>query len=303
MSLNSTSPESGSTPCIRSRWTLSPKRRSFRGSFNSAPLDESCSREARPLHFTRRFREDFSFLAADSREELPGTRLLSSSIQKPMSNASDLGLHFYEGSSATCPSMGFSSPSTSRDVSSDLHRVFLTRLCSVFRFSRPLDALLRSRPLGLVSCRIRPWGLCSQRFPPPGSCHGFFFTKTSLVRHRLARRRVPSLLLSEHRRSSPTLPPDSAEDSGIQEVRSRWDGVIRDPSVDPLSTFLAPPRFSPSSLGRALTPPTLMGYLVTLDFSIATIALQSVKEHEGRLISFENRLPPWGLRPGSIPTY
>jgi hypothetical protein len=45
-----------------------------------------------------------------------------------------------------------------------------------------------------------------------------------------------------------------------------------------------------------------MGFFVALDLSITTIALQSVKELEGRLASFENRLPPWGLRPGLLPT-
>jgi len=58
-------------------------------------------------------------------------------------------------------------------VSSDSHRACLTRLCCAFRLSQPPDALFRSRPFGLVSCRIRPWGFDLQRFSPPGSHRGF----------------------------------------------------------------------------------------------------------------------------------
>jgi hypothetical protein len=41
-----------------------------------------------------------------------------------------------------------------------------------------------------------------------------------------------------------------------------------------------------------------MGFLATLDESIAAIALQSVKELEGKMNSFEPNHPPWGLCPG-----
>jgi hypothetical protein len=40
-----------------------------------------------------------------------------------------------------------------------------------------------------------------------------------------------------------------------------------------------------------------MGFSTTLDFSIAVVALQSFKELEGWLLSFEIRLPPWGFYP------
>jgi hypothetical protein len=59
------------------------------------------------------------------------------------------------------------------DASSDRCRDCLTRLGSASRLSQPLDALLRSHPYGLVSCRIRPWGFGLQRFPPPARRHDF----------------------------------------------------------------------------------------------------------------------------------
>jgi hypothetical protein len=45
------------------------------------------------------------------------------------------------------------------DTSSDLRRVYLTRLRSASRLSLPPDALLRPYPTRLLSCGIRPWVL------------------------------------------------------------------------------------------------------------------------------------------------
>ena len=77
------------------------------------------------------------------------------------------------GSTANRASLRFSSPTASPNKSSDQHREYRSRLCSAFRFSQPLDVLLRSCPPGLISCQIRPWGWGSQRVPPPSSRHGF----------------------------------------------------------------------------------------------------------------------------------
>jgi hypothetical protein len=41
-----------------------------------------------------------------------------------------------------------------------------------------------------------------------------------------------------------------------------------------------------------------MGFVVVLDKSITTTALQSVKELKDRLFSFENRHPLWGFCTG-----
>jgi hypothetical protein len=199
-----------------------------------------------------------------------------------------------KGSTATCPPMGFCSPSTCPTECSDLHRNCLIRLCSAFRFSRPLDALLRSRSLGLVSCRIRPWGSCSQRFPPPGSRHGFFFTAPAPVRdHHLAD--SPSLQCRSTTSTANRLDGSSTRDSCIRKIRSRRDGFTRDPSVGPLAAFVAPPRISPLESRRRFLDIDSHGLSTALDFSITAAALQSFKELEGRLASFENCIPPWGF--------
>lgn len=70
------------------------------------------------------------------------------------------------------PSPGFPPLRRLLNECSHLRRDCLSRLRCAFRFSQPLDALIRPRPFGLVSCRFRPWGSCSQRFPPPSSRHG-----------------------------------------------------------------------------------------------------------------------------------
>lgn len=63
--------------------------------------------------------------------------------------------------------MGLLALRRSTTSSSDLRRVCLTRLCSAFRLSQPLDALLRRPPSSLVSCRWRPWALHLQRVSLP----------------------------------------------------------------------------------------------------------------------------------------
>lgn len=68
------------------------------------------------------------------------------------------------------PSMGFCFPSASPADSSDLHRVCLTRLCSTFRFSQPLGALLRPQPVQPCFVPVTLLGFPRlQRFPPAGS--------------------------------------------------------------------------------------------------------------------------------------
>ena len=65
--------------------------------------------------------------------------------------------------------MGFCGPSTLAATSSDLHRVYLTRLCCVLRLSQPLDASFRSKPLRLYFAPVTPLGFRLQRFSPAGS--------------------------------------------------------------------------------------------------------------------------------------
>jgi hypothetical protein len=200
-----------------------------------------------------------------------------------------------KGPTATCPPMEFLSPSTYSNKRSDLHRAFLTRLCSASRLSQPLDALLRTRPFGPFSCRIRPWGSCSQRFPPPGSRHGFFFTAPAPVRCRRLADPPPAPYRS-------TVPASHRPAERVGQGFVHPGGPFTAETVLPatrrsvLSQRLSPLRgFLPSSLDATFATSTLMGFPVMLDLSITTAALQSVKEHEGRLTSFESCLPPWGF--------
>jgi hypothetical protein len=151
-------------------------------------------------------------------------------------------------------------PSTSSSVSSDLHRVCLTRLCSVFRFSQPLDVLFRLRRLGLVSCRIRPWDCGSQRFPPPCSFRDFHREYPFCLRCALLRRVLSLFFRSGSERSfggsllrlgSKTVPTKrSVSDIWhkvlcIRKVRSRHSGFTRTVAAEPLSALSPFEDFSP----------------------------------------------------------
>jgi hypothetical protein len=71
---------------------------------------------------------------------------------------------------ADAPPMRSSHPSAFAAVDSDLHRVCLTRLCSTFRFSQPLGALLRPQPVQPCFVPVTLLGFPRlQRFPPAGS--------------------------------------------------------------------------------------------------------------------------------------
>jgi hypothetical protein len=67
--------------------------------------------------------------------------------------------------------MRFLDPTTLAVSGSDLHRVYLTRLCCAFRLSQPLDALFRPSPLRPSFMPITPLGFSLQRFSPSGSRH------------------------------------------------------------------------------------------------------------------------------------
>ena len=55
--------------------------------------------------------------------------------------------------------MGFCYPSTHKETDSYQHRSYLDRLCYAFRFSQPLDVLLRPNPFPLCFMRVAPMGL------------------------------------------------------------------------------------------------------------------------------------------------
>ena len=60
-------------------------------------------------------------------------------------------------------------PTTLAEAGSDLHRVYLTRLCCTFRLSQPLDALFRLQPFQPCFMPVTPLGFRFQRFSLPSS--------------------------------------------------------------------------------------------------------------------------------------
>ena len=67
------------------------------------------------------------------------------------------------------PFRGVWRPTAFSEAGSDLHRVCLTRLCSAFRLSQPLDALLRPQPFRPCFMPVTPLGFDLQRFSLSGS--------------------------------------------------------------------------------------------------------------------------------------
>jgi hypothetical protein len=150
------------------------------------------------------------------------------------------------------PSMGFCFPSASPADSSDLHRVCLTRLCSVLRFSQPLDALLRRQPLGLVSCRIHPWVLAFRGFPLPVAATPFGAPCPPCPScGRLAGGNAIKLRLT------PLTSRIAASGRSVLD----GSGVIRIPSAVPLLAVLPSEVFSPRTSTSPVTATSpLMGF-------------------------------------------
>lgn len=177
------------------------------------------------------------------------------------------------GPPANSPSMGFVPPTASPGTGSDLRRAYLARLCCASRFSQPRDALFRPYPLGLVSCRIRPWGSALRGFPLPVAVADF------AARCPFSRMRRP-----EGRRVA----------QGFKHLGGPFTTERFYPaSVGRSSLSLcAPLRISPlEPWPHASMEPPLMGFTTTQYRSVIVAALQSVKEHEGRL-GYLRVLPP-----------
>lgn len=64
---------------------------------------------------------------------------------------------------------GVGGPTTYEEKGSDLYRAYLTRLCGVFRLSRPLDALFRLNPFPPCFMRVTSLGFRLQRVSPRGN--------------------------------------------------------------------------------------------------------------------------------------
>lgn len=153
------------------------------------------------------------------------------------------------------PSLRFSCPTAHEAGRSDLCRVYLARLCCVFRLSRPLDAFLRFRPSGLVSYRWRPWASGLQR-----------------VSLRRSECRLPATL-ALHAVDRPVRDrhPSATRICASTKSVALGRGLARGPQPDPLLTFslrgfplvglgLAPST-APSKLGVATSArPPFMGF-------------------------------------------
>jgi hypothetical protein len=65
--------------------------------------------------------------------------------------------------------VGFVAPTACEDTGSDLHRAYLTRLCSAYGLSQPLDALLLPNPARLCFTPVTLMGFALQRLSPLAS--------------------------------------------------------------------------------------------------------------------------------------
>jgi len=103
-------------------------------------------------------------------------------------------------------------PSTLEESGSDSRRVYLARLCCVFRLSQPLDALFRLKPFSPCFMRVAPLGfLLSEAFP---------------LRERGALHSLLSLHAVSHRNrraGKPTRCPRRRSSKGLRKRRIRID--------------------------------------------------------------------------------
>jgi len=181
-------------------------------------------------------------------------------------------------------SHGVLHPTTLAEAGSDQHRVCLSRLCSAFRLSQPLDALLRLRPFRPCFMPVAPMGFRFQRFSLPSS--GLRLSPAPSLRAVVIGwvRRLPGRLLSQPRLRGFT----------HLENPYRQAGITRYLPADPLLAFTSP-RYSPTrSWPRASTKPPLMGFHTTPNGepSVAVLTLQSIKEPRGGHICFQTHQPP-----------
>jgi hypothetical protein len=174
-------------------------------------------------------------------------------------------------------------PTTHTVASSDLHRVYLTRLRSAFRLSQPLDALLRLQPFRPCFMPVAPLGFRFQRFSLPGSELRLSPEPSLHVVVDDWVRRLPGRSLTQPRLRGFTHPGNPY----------RQVGITRFLPADPLLAFTSL-RYTPTRpWPRASTKPPLMGLYIAPDGcpSIAMLTLQSFKEPRGERISFEIHQP------------
>jgi hypothetical protein len=175
-------------------------------------------------------------------------------------------------------------PTTHTAAGSDQHRVYLTRLCSAFRFSQPLDALLRLQPLRPCFMPVAPMGFRLQRFSLPGSELRLSPQPSLHVVVIGWVQRLPGRLFPQPRLRGFTHPGNPY----------RQAGITRFLPADPLLAFTCSRCTPTRPWPRASTKPPLMGLYIALDGCppIAMLTLQSIKEPRGGRISFEIHQPP-----------
>jgi len=139
------------------------------------------------------------------------------------------------------PSHGVSHLSATFSSGSDLHRVYLPRLCCALRFSQPLDAFFRPNLPDLVSCQCHP-GFQLQRIP---------------LRDSLECLATPSAPLTVLRQVSQPAVPAPGIHALAKSVSSRpvLPGCER-----PSLSCCSPLRGLPLSISAPLRVPPLMGF-------------------------------------------
>jgi hypothetical protein len=186
--------------------------------------------------------------------------------------------------------MGSGGSTTLADRGSDLHRVYLTRLCCAFRFSQPLDALIPPLPFRPCFMPVTPLSFCLQRIPPSDS-------------RNASRRRLPLLPLRVVRKQYPV---PFVRRRLSRHTRARLQGLnafgrsVRCGRCYPVTAGRASPGLSPSegfplrASASCFHRPTFLGFDMTPKSKdlVTMSALQSFKEPGDWLASFESCLPP-----------
>jgi hypothetical protein len=141
-------------------------------------------------------------------------------------------------------------PTTHTEAGSDQHRVYLTRLCSAFRLSQPLDALLRLQPFRPCFMPVAPLGFYLQRFSLPGSGH------------RLSPAPSPHAVVDDWVQRLPgrLFPQPRLRGFAHPESPYRQAGITRFLPADPLLAFTSLGYTPTRPWPRASTKPPLMGF-------------------------------------------
>jgi hypothetical protein len=145
-------------------------------------------------------------------------------------------------------------PSTLGETGSDLHRVYLARLCYAFRFSQPLDASFRPNPTSPCFMRETPLGfLLTEVFPLRSRGEPHSLLSLHAVSHRDFPHRQAGLAST-----TPQLQGFALSENPFRQTRCYpTDADRSSPSLVPLRGF------HPSGLDPVL-PRTLLSWALRL---------------------------------------